>query len=76
MLISRLVLNLRNYDEHSAQANGPDLSLPPVRFTQVENRVLGSIGAPIDYEQWEPGNVSDDTIEQDESQVQGDADAE
>lgn len=74
MLISRLVLNLRNYDEHSAQANGPDLSLPPVRFTLVENRVLGSIGAPVDYEQWEPGSrfdVSDDTIEQDESQEQG-----
>lgn len=79
MLISRLVLNLRNYNEHSAQANVPDLSLPPVRFTQVEHRVLGSIGAPMDYGQWEPGNrfdVSDDIIEQDESQEQGDAEAE
>lgn len=69
MLISRLVLNLRNYDEVSSHANGAVPSLPPLMFSQVENRVLGSIGAPIDYEQWEPENrfdAADDIMEQGE----------
>lgn len=58
MLISRLVLNLRSYDEAPTLA-----SLPTLRFAQVESRILGSIGAPIDCNQWDSSGRLDDLDE-------------
>ena len=53
ILINRLVLNLKNYHKSSA-TDGAEMSLPPLNFAPVEDRILGSIGAPIDYNQWSP----------------------
>lgn len=52
ILINRLVLNLRQYDEASTFYNGAEPSLLPIRFAQVQGRILGSIGAPVNNEQW------------------------
>lgn len=61
ILVTRLVLNLRTFgnetSSHGAHhgAAGDPSRLRPIEFspqTQVESRILGNIGAPIDYDQW------------------------
>lgn len=54
MLISRLVLNLRTYDQSEAQQHvdidtGPSNS---IQFADAGSRILGNIGAPLDHGQW------------------------
>lgn len=49
MIINRLILNLRLFDQHSSKTTTGPVS--EVQFGR--NRVLGNIGAPIEPQQWE-----------------------
>lgn len=49
MIINRLILNLRLFDQHAFKTTTGPVS--EVQFGR--NRVLGTIGAPIEPQQWE-----------------------
>lgn len=61
LLVNRLVLNLRTFGNETAggladrRSAGPSSRLQPIQFAhqdQTESRILGNIGAPLDYDQW------------------------
>lgn len=57
LLINRLVLNLRLFDQ---APNAPSSGhLPDLDF--VQNRILGNIGAPLDHSQWD--SLMDEEVE-------------
>ncbi|EIM79388.1 uncharacterized protein STEHIDRAFT_116583 [Stereum hirsutum FP-91666 SS1] len=57
LLITRLVLNLRLFDQ---APNAPSSGhLPDLDF--VQNRILGNIGAPLDHSQWD--SLMDEGVE-------------
>lgn len=53
MLINRLVLNLRTYEKPSVN-HLQSQTLPKISFAPgpTSSRILGSIGAPLDHDQW------------------------
>ncbi|KAF9064640.1 hypothetical protein BDP27DRAFT_1450649 [Rhodocollybia butyracea] len=71
ILINRLVLNLRAFSsrtvQHSGQAPVSPTAPPLGALDFAENRFLGNIGAPLDYNQWD-----DDELESEVDQRDGD----
>lgn len=70
--MARLVLNLRAFGNETsnqvAELAGPSTRLQPVPFqcqTHAESRILGNIGAPLDYGQWDSGQFDCDMPEND-----------
>ncbi|KAF9064634.1 hypothetical protein BDP27DRAFT_1367049 [Rhodocollybia butyracea] len=57
ILINRFVLNLRAFSNQTVQHSGKapfDTTAPPLSTIDfAENRFLGNIGAPLDYNQWD-----------------------
>lgn len=68
LLINRLVLNLRLFNE---APNAPSSGhLPDLDFAQ--NRILGNIGAPLDHSQWD--SLMDEEVEGEQDAGQDDID--
>ncbi|EIM79377.1 uncharacterized protein STEHIDRAFT_116578 [Stereum hirsutum FP-91666 SS1] len=66
LLIGRLVLNLRLFDQ---APNAPSTGhLPGLSF--VQNRILGNIGAPLDHSQWD--SLMDEEVEGEQDVKQDD----
>ncbi|EIM81009.1 uncharacterized protein STEHIDRAFT_162016 [Stereum hirsutum FP-91666 SS1] len=54
VLVNRLFLNLRSYQNPSYGLSSSDTTLPAPVFAQNRpNRFLGNIGEPLDYGQWD-----------------------
>ncbi|KAF9065651.1 hypothetical protein BDP27DRAFT_1424633 [Rhodocollybia butyracea] len=69
ILIHHLVLNLRAFASHTVQHSGKapsNTTAPPLSTLDfAENRFLGNIGAPLDYNQWD--NIDELKIREEEN---------
>lgn len=54
LLVNHLFLNLRSFQNPSYGLSSNDKSLPAPSFAQNRpNRLLGNIGEPLDFDQWD-----------------------
>jgi hypothetical protein len=68
IIINHLVLSLRAFSNHTVQCSGrvPSNTTTPSlgALDFAENRFLGNIGAPLDYNQWDDADEIENEVEQ------------
>ncbi|KAF9078257.1 hypothetical protein BDP27DRAFT_1207250, partial [Rhodocollybia butyracea] len=74
ILINRFVLNLRAFSnrtiQHSVKAPSNTTAPPLSVLDFAENRFLGNIGAPLDYNQWDDVDELEDEVEQGDENIE------